>query len=127
MHDGMMKIAENSRENDEDERQYSCTDTESSPKSVWERWDEEKESQRREQLQREINSLEIERNRIRTGNKCIVVTNLMGYLRFLPDMKNTSNLEFDLDKKTSIKRDDILELLDKLLREGRINNGNLLT
>ena len=51
--------------------------------------------------------------RIRTGNKCIVVTNLMGYLRFLPDMKNTSNLEFNLDKKTSIKRDDILELLDK--------------
>ena len=51
--------------------------------------------------------------RIRTGNKCIVVTNLMGYLRFLPDMKNTSNLEFSLDKKTSIKRDDILELLDK--------------
>jgi len=52
-------------------------------------------------------------DRIRTGNKCIVVTNLMGYLRFLPDMKNTTNLEFNLDKKTSIKRDDILNLLDK--------------
>ena len=52
-------------------------------------------------------------DRIRTGNKCIVVTNLMGYLRFLPDMKNTTNLEFNLDMKTSIKRDDILNLLDK--------------
>ncbi len=52
-------------------------------------------------------------DRIRTGNKCIVVTNLMGYLRFLPDMTNASNLEFTLDKKTSIKREDILELLDK--------------
>ena len=52
-------------------------------------------------------------DRIRTGNKCIVVTNLMGYLRFLPDMSNTSNLEFTLDKKTSIKREDIIELLDK--------------
>ena len=52
-------------------------------------------------------------DRIRTGNNCIVVTNLMGYLRFLPDMNNTTNLEFNLDKKTSIKRDDILNLLDK--------------
>ena len=52
-------------------------------------------------------------DRIRTGNKCIVVTNLMGYLRFLPDMSNTSNLEFKLDKNTSIKREDILNLLDK--------------
>ncbi len=51
--------------------------------------------------------------RIRTGNKCIVVTNLMGYLRFLPDMKNTSNLEFNLNKNTSIKRDEILELLER--------------
>ena len=51
--------------------------------------------------------------RIRTGKKCIVVTNLMGYLRFLPDKNNSANLEFDLDKNTSIKRDDILELLDK--------------
>jgi len=51
--------------------------------------------------------------RIRNDKKCIVVTNLMGYLRFLPDMNNTSNLEFNLDKKTSIKRDDILNLLDK--------------
>ncbi len=51
--------------------------------------------------------------RIRTVNKCIVVTNLMGYLRFLPDMNNTSNLEFNLDKNTSIEREDILELLDK--------------
>ena len=52
-------------------------------------------------------------DRIRTGNKCIVVTNLMGYLRYLPDMNNTSNLEYNLTKNSSIKRDEILELLDK--------------
>ena len=62
--------------------------------------------------------------RIRTGNKCIVVTNLMGYLRFLPDMNNSTNLEFNLDKKTSIKREDILELLDKYgyIRESTVTN-----
>ena len=52
-------------------------------------------------------------DRIRSGKKCIVVTNLMGYLRFLPDLKNTNNLEFTLDKSTSIKRDEILDLLDR--------------
>ena len=52
-------------------------------------------------------------DRIRTGNKCIVVTNLMGYLRYLPDMNNTSNLEYNLTKNSSIKRDVILELLEK--------------
>ncbi len=62
--------------------------------------------------------------RIRLGNKCIVVTNLMGYLRFLPDMGNTNNLEFKLNKKTNIKRDDILELLDKYgyIRESIVTN-----
>ncbi len=62
--------------------------------------------------------------RIRLGNKCIVVTNLMGYLRFLPDMGNTNNLEFKLNKKTNIKRDDILELLDKYgyIRESMVTN-----
>ncbi len=48
-----------------------------------------------------------------SGKKCIVVTNLMGYLRFLPDKNNTSNLEYVIDKKNSITRDEILNLLDK--------------
>lgn len=50
---------------------------------------------------------------IRKNKKVIVVTNLMGFLRFLPDKNNSSNLEFKLSKSNSIKRDDILELLDK--------------
>ena len=52
-------------------------------------------------------------SRISSGKKCIVVTNLMGYLRFLPDKNNTLNLEYTLDKNNIIKRDEILDLLDK--------------
>ena len=51
--------------------------------------------------------------RIRNSKKTIVVTNLMGYLRYLPNNNDSINLEFDLKKNTSIKRDEILELLDK--------------
>lgn len=50
---------------------------------------------------------------IRKNKKSIVVTNLMGFLRFLPDKNNSSNLEFKIAKGDSIKRDDILELLEK--------------
>lgn len=50
---------------------------------------------------------------IRKNKKVIVVTNLMGFLRFLPDKNNTNNLEFKIAKGDSIKRDDILELLEK--------------
>lgn len=52
-------------------------------------------------------------NSIRDGKKSIVVTNLMGFLRFLPDKNNTENFEFNLNKNSSYKREDILELLDK--------------
>lgn len=51
--------------------------------------------------------------KIRTGNKHIVVTNLMGFLKYLPDKNNSSNLEFNLKLGNNIKRDDILELLDR--------------
>lgn len=51
--------------------------------------------------------------KIRTGNNHIVVTNLMGFLKYLPDKNNASNLEFNLKLGNNIKRDDILELLDR--------------
>lgn len=52
-------------------------------------------------------------NSIRNNNKSIVVTNLMGFLRFLPDKKNITNLEYRLAKDNSIKRDEIINLLEK--------------
>ena len=50
---------------------------------------------------------------IRSGKKAIVVTNLMGFLRFLPDKNNITNLEFNLELNKEIKRDKIEEILDK--------------
>ncbi len=50
---------------------------------------------------------------IRKQKKSIVVTNLMGFLRYLPDKKNSKNLEFVLSKNSDLKRNEILELLDK--------------
>ena len=50
---------------------------------------------------------------IRNNKKHIVVTNLMGFLRYLPDKSNKSNLECILKKDGSFKRDDLLDLLDK--------------
>lgn len=50
---------------------------------------------------------------IRKNKKSIVVTNLMGFLRFLPDKSNISNLEYKISKNDGIKRDDILNLLEK--------------
>jgi len=50
---------------------------------------------------------------IKNNKKCIVITNLMGFLRYLPDKNNILNLEFNLNKTSNIKRDEILEILDK--------------
>ena len=50
---------------------------------------------------------------ISNGEKCIVVTNLMGYLRYLPDKNNSFNLEYKIDLKSNITRQDVLDLLDK--------------
>ncbi len=50
---------------------------------------------------------------IRSGKKTIVVTNLMGFLRYLPNKNDSSNLEFNLSAGNNIKRDEILEILEK--------------
>ena len=50
---------------------------------------------------------------IKNNKKSIVVTNLMGFLRYLPDKSNKLNLEFNLSKNSGLKRDNILDLLDK--------------
>ena len=50
---------------------------------------------------------------IRSGKKSIVVTNLMGYLRYLPNKNDSSNLEFNLSLGNNIKRDEILDILGK--------------
>ncbi len=49
---------------------------------------------------------------IETNRKCIVITNLTGYLRFLPDKSNSSILQYDLNKHSSIQRDKLLKMLD---------------
>ncbi len=49
---------------------------------------------------------------IRSNKKCIVVTNLTGFLKFLPDINNKSNFEFSLKKGDKISRDTIIELLN---------------
>lgn len=50
---------------------------------------------------------------IRNKSKKIVVTNLMGYLRYLPNKNETSNLEFTLSLRNNVKREEILEILEK--------------
>lgn len=47
------------------------------------------------------------------GKKNIVITNLMGYLRFLPNSTNYSKLMLELKKDLTINRDKLIELLDK--------------
>ena len=44
----------------------------------------------------------------------IVVTNLMGYLRFLPSIKESTNFELILEKGKTYERDELLSFLDKL-------------
>jgi len=51
-------------------------------------------------------------NILKGSGKKIVITNLMGLLRFLPDVKANKRLEFKLEKGMSINRDKILEVLD---------------
>ena len=50
---------------------------------------------------------------IRNNKKSLIVTNLMGYLRYLPNKGNVSNLEYRISKNDTIKRQDILEILDR--------------
>ena len=51
-------------------------------------------------------------NVLKESNHKIVVTNLMGLLRYLPDYKAANKLEFKLQTGMSINRDKILEVLD---------------
>ena len=51
-------------------------------------------------------------NTLKENNHKIVVTNLMGLLRYLPDYKTANKLEFKLQTGMSINRDKILEVLD---------------
>ena len=52
-------------------------------------------------------------NIINSGKKSIVVTNLMGFLRYLPDKKNSSVLSFKITKNMQLERDELLNILDK--------------
>jgi transcription-repair coupling factor (superfamily II helicase) len=49
---------------------------------------------------------------IKNNKKSIVVTNLMGYLRFLPSLNEKSNFKFDLIKDKDIDRNRFIEALD---------------
>ena len=51
-------------------------------------------------------------NILKENNHKIVVTNLMGILRYLPDYRAASKLEFKLQTGMAINRDKILEVLD---------------
>ena len=51
-------------------------------------------------------------NTLKENNHKIVVTNLMGLLRYLPDYKTANKLEFKLQTGMAINRDKILEVLD---------------
>ncbi|MBO4245687.1 MAG: transcription-repair coupling factor [Bacilli bacterium] len=63
-------------------------------------------------------SPELKLNRLETleninGKKKIVITNLMGLLRFLPDKTNYQKLLLDLKCGISINRDNLVSILDK--------------
>ena len=51
--------------------------------------------------------------KLKTG-KHIVVTNLMGYLHFLPNKKEQENLEITLKREMEISRDRVVQILDSL-------------
>jgi transcription-repair coupling factor (superfamily II helicase) len=53
--------------------------------------------------------------RIKAGKKAIIVTNLMGYLRYLPSLKEQDKLKIELQTGIDINRD---ELIDKLINLG---------
>lgn len=48
----------------------------------------------------------------KTSKNKIIITNLMGYLRFLPDKSLWDRLEITLKKDDEIKRDDLIKKLD---------------
>ena len=52
-------------------------------------------------------------NIINEGKKCVVVTNLMGFLRYLPDKNNSSSLSIKISKNKQIERDELLSNLEK--------------
>ena len=47
------------------------------------------------------------------NNKSIVVTNLTGFLKFLPNKNNSYELEFNISKNDKITRSEILDILEK--------------
>ena len=51
--------------------------------------------------------------KLKTG-KHIVVTNLMGYLHFLPNKKEQENLEITLKREMEISRDRVVQIMDSL-------------
>ena len=62
-------------------------------------------------------SPELKINRLETleaikNKKNIIVTNLMGYLRFLPDKTKKDKLELKLEKNRTVNRDKMIEILD---------------
>lgn len=62
-------------------------------------------------------SPELKINRLETleaikNRKNIIVTNLMGYLRFLPDKSKKDILELKIEKNRTINRDKMVEILD---------------
>ncbi|MBR1413705.1 MAG: transcription-repair coupling factor [Bacilli bacterium] len=71
-----------------------------------------------------INRLEVLEELEKSNRKRIVVTNLMGYLRFLPSIEHRKNtkLEFKLDN--DINRDRVIELLEEFgyRRESLVTN-----
>ena len=56
-----------------------------------------------------LNTLE----EIKNNKKSIIVTNLMGYLRFLPNVKESSKLNISIKKGDSINREELLERLNQ--------------
>lgn len=61
---------------------------------------------------------------IKNHKSCIVVTHLMGFLRFLPDKNNVSNLEYSVQKGSSIPRDSLVKILVKYgyVKESLVTN-----
>ena len=62
-------------------------------------------------------SPELKINRLETlealkKHKSIIVTNLMGYLRYLPDKTKKDKLELKLEKNRSVNRDTMIEILN---------------
>jgi len=48
---------------------------------------------------------------IKNSKRSIVITNLMGYLRFLPDIRTQDKLSFNLTKNMTIDRDKLINVL----------------